>query len=308
MMRSPWRIATAVRHPDGSILVKAFPFISLSKRHRWIALPVVRGVVGLYEALRIGIQSLNWSAEIASEAEEIKPATGWGRLVNVLIMLVAFAMGIGLFMAVPYALAGIPSFSTNQVYFHLLAGCIRILLLIGYMGAISLLPEINQVFRYHGSEHKSIFAFEKKLQLTIENALSQSRFHPRCGTSFLLLAAILTMLGFMLIDSFLVHLLGSYKGVIHRILIHLPLLPLVAGVSYEALRLIERHSDKPAWHPLVLPGFLLQRITTREPSGEQLEVALAALQESLIKEEQSYLGSPRSLPEESYLDSIRKVG
>ncbi|MBZ0265810.1 DUF1385 domain-containing protein [bacterium] len=239
MMRSPWRIATAVRHPDGSILVKSAPFISLSRRNKLVGLPIVRGAVGLFEAMKIGVGSLNWSAEIAGEEEEAKPATLWDKILQTLLMIVSFAAGLGLFMAVPYFVAGLVPNTENQIYFHLIAGGLRIFLLIGYMAAISFIPDITEVFRYHGAEHKSIFAFEQKLDLNVANASCQTRFHPRCGTSFLLLAAVLTMLGFMLIDSFLVHFFGDFKGVFHRVLVHIPFLPIVAGVSFEFLRWVE---------------------------------------------------------------------
>jgi uncharacterized protein YqhQ len=209
--------------------------------------------------------------------------------------LVAFGLGIGLFMAVPYAVAGLIPQDQNQVLFHLVAGSLRIVLLIGYMAGISLIPDIKTVFRYHGAEHKSIFAFEKKLDMVTMNAAAQSRFHPRCGTSFLLLAAVLTMILFMVFDSIWVATIGPFIGVWDRVLVHLPLIPLMAGLSYEVLRIAEKNAEKPLWRPAVLPGFWLQRITTREPDEKQVDVALAALHESLLKEEGEYEGAARSL-------------
>ncbi|MFH0881446.1 MAG: DUF1385 domain-containing protein [bacterium] len=293
MMRGPKRIATAVRDPQGHIRVKAYTFVSASRKHRVLGLPVLRGVVGLYEAMSIGIRSLNWSADVAAE-EEAPPAKKWfDPILSFLMSLVAIAVGIGLFMAIPYAVAGLIPTAQNQVHFHLVAGGLRILLLIGYMWGISLIPEISTVFRYHGAEHKSIFAFEKNVKRTPANACTQSRFHPRCGTSFLLLAAVLTMIGFMLFDSAWTVLVGSYSGVAARIAVHLPLVPVIAGFSYEFLRLVEHHSEEPAWQPFVRPGFWLQKITTREPDERQVEVALAALEEALIEDDRDYLGAPR---------------
>lgn len=290
-MRSPWRIATAVREPSGSIRVKSYPFVSLTRRSRLWGAPVFRGAVGLFEAMRIGMDSLNWAAEIAGE-EESEP-TLWDRFLGVVFTIFALAAGIGLFMAVPYLVAGLIPSAENQVHFHLVAGTLRVALLIGYMWGISLIPDITRVFRYHGAEHKSIFAWEKGLELNNGNACDQSRFHPRCGTSFLLLAAVLTMLGFMLFDSAWVALLGPIPNVLVRIAVHLPMIPVVAGLSYEVLRLIEKHSDNPAWRPLILPGFWLQKITTREPDADQVDVALAALTESLREDKEDYEGEPR---------------
>lgn len=306
-MRSPWRVATAVRDPEGVIRVKSNPFIPISKRNKIAGLPVIRGAAGLFEAMKIGMDSLEWSAEIAGETEG--EATFWDKVLNGLMMVVAFALAIGLFMAVPYLIAGIFEKSANQVIFHLIAGTLRILLLIGYMGAISFIPDITNVFRYHGAEHKSIFTFEKSIELIVPNAIRESRFHPRCGTSFLLLAAVLTMIGFMLLDTIWVHYIGDFSNVLHRILIHLPFIPLVAGASYEVLKVIEKHSESPLWRPFVLPGFMLQRITTREPDESQVEVGIAALKESLLNTEESYEGMMREieLPENKDSEQIFAV-
>ncbi len=292
MMRSPWRVATAVRDPEGFIRVKSAPHISIAKTHRIAKLPVIRGVVGLYEAMKIGIASLNWSAEIAGEEERRDP-TFWERVGEVLLFIFSFVIGIGLFMAVPYFVAGLAPQQGNQVIFHLIAGGLRIFLLIGYMGAISFIPDIKRVFQYHGGEHKSIFTFEKGQELTAACAKRESRFHPRCGTSFLILAALLTMVGFMAFDTLWVAYVSDFHNLFHRIAIHLPVIPLIAGLSYEVLRLVEKHSENPFWQPFVLPGFWLQRITTREPDETQLEVALAALKESLREDEEAYDGFVR---------------
>ncbi|MFC2170986.1 DUF1385 domain-containing protein [Calditrichota bacterium] len=292
MMRSPWRIATAVRNPSGEIQVKAYPFVSLTRRKKVAGLPVFRGAIGLFEAMKIGIDSLNWSGEIAAESDQ-EPGF-WDRALEAGAFILAMIFGLGLFMAVPYAVAGIVPNTDNQVLFHLVAGTLRILLLLGYMSAISLIPDITRVFQYHGAEHKSIFAFENKLDLNNQNACTMSRFHPRCGTSFLLLAAILTMIGFMALDAAYVGSGGTFTNALYRVAFHLPFIPLVAGLSYEVLRIVERNSDKTAWQPLVKPGFWLQRITTREPDSSQVDVALASLHESLRKDEDAYEGLDRN--------------
>lgn len=292
MMRAPSRVATAVRDPEGRIRVKAYPFVSVTRRKKLLGLPVVRGAIGLFEALTIGVSSLNWAAE-TSGVEEEGQAHWYDPILGALMMVIAFAFAIGLFMAVPYFVAGLIPSAANQVHFHLVAGSLRILLLVGYMFALSFIPDIAEVFRYHGAEHKSIFTLEKDLDLSVGNSCAQSRFHPRCGTSFLLLAAVLTMLGFMLFDTLWTTYVGEFSGVLHRIAIHLPVIPLIAGLSYEFLRLVERHSEDKAWQPLVKPGFWLQRITTREPEEKHVEVALAALKEALREEDGEYDGYAR---------------
>lgn len=292
MMRAPSRVATAVRDPEGRIRVKAYPYTSVTRRYKLLGLPVVRGAIGLYEALSIGISSLNWAADVAGE-EEAGVRRWYDPILSALMNLVAFGFAIGLFMAVPYFVAGLIPSAENQVHFHLVAGSLRILLLIGYMAALSYIPDIAEVFRYHGAEHKSIFTLEKGLDLSVGNSCDQSRFHPRCGTSFLLLAAVLTMLGFMLFDSIWTATVGQYSNLWVRIAVHLPVIPLIAGLSYEFLRLVEKHSEEKAWRPFVLPGFWLQRITTREPEEKHVEVALAALKESLREEEGEYEGFAR---------------
>ncbi len=297
-MRSPWRVATAVRDPEGNVRVKAYPFVSITRRNKLAGLPVLRGAIGLFEALKLGIDSLTWSGEIAGEEEDAKPLTIWDRMLEGLMFVVAFAIGIGLFMATPYLVAQLIEKNDNQVVFHLIAGGLRILLLLGYMAAITLIPDIKRVFQYHGAEHKSIFTFEKKLALNTTNACAQSRQHPRCGTSFLILAAVLTMIGFMIVDSLFFAAgfsfgEGTGKAALLRVLFHLPFIPIIAGLSYEVLRLAEKHAEEPLWQPAVKPGFWLQLITTREPDEDMVEVALASLKESLLKYEGEYEGASR---------------
>ena len=267
---------------------------SYAEGSRQAMAPVLRGAAGLFEALKIGVDSLNWAGQIAGEEDADRKPTLRERLLGGLFTVVTFVLAIGLFMAVPYFLAGLIPSAANQVHFHLVAGAVRIALLIGYMAGISFIPDITRVFRYHGAEHKSIFAWEKRLELSNANACAQSRFHPRCGTSFLLLSAILIMFGFMIVDSTIVAIFGPFPNLFVRIAVHLPLIPLLAGLSFEVLRVIEKHSDDPRWMPLILPGFWLQRITTREPSEEHVEVALAALEEALAKDEAEYEGVPRA--------------
>jgi len=300
MMRSPWRIAVAVRNPEGEIITRSAPFNSITKRNKLLGLPVMRGAVGLFEALQIGLDALKWSAEIA-EAEDGKKRSKAGQMFEMVISIVlSVVLAVGLFMVIPYAAAEATPMEDNPFLFHTVAGSLRIVLLLGYMLAISLIPDITRVFQYHGAEHKSIFAWEKMLALETPNACAQSRFHPRCGTSFLLLAAVMTMIGFALFDAVWVSQFGDFSNIFTRLGIHLPVIPLIAGLSYEVLRLVEKHSEEKLWQPLVKPGFWLQRITTREPDEGQVEVALQSLHESLLQIDEAYEGPARQnvVPEE----------
>ncbi|MBS1262418.1 MAG: hypothetical protein MAG453_01769 [Calditrichaeota bacterium] len=293
MMRSPWRVAVAVRSPDGAVITRGRPFVSLTKRRKLFGLPVVRGAIGLFEALRIGMDALSWSARIADPESEEKrrgKPVPWDTVLSITFALV---LAVGLFMLVPYLAASATPAEQNPFLFHLIAGGLRVTLLILYMVAISLLPDITRVFQYHGAEHKSIFAWERDLELVNGNACAMSRFHPRCGTSFLLLAAVLTMIGFAFFDAAWAVWIGDYANVFQRLLVHLPAIPLIAGLAYEVLRIVERHADEPLWQPLVKPGFSLQRITTREPDAAQVDVALHSLREALVKDEGAHEGPAR---------------
>ncbi len=287
MMRSRDAVATAVRRQRGDILVKLEPYLALAKRIRLWKPPLLRGIAALWESLTIGMRTLNWSAEIATEEERRtedgaeRPKSWWDRLLGVLMMILAFAFGIGLFIYLPYLISGFVKPGADPIIFHIIAGTLRVALLIGYLWAISLAPDIRRLFMYHGAEHKTIATHEDKQELTADNAAAHSRFHPRCGTSFVLIVALLTMVAFMLIDALIIWLVGDYNSALHRLLVHIPFIPLVAGFSFEMLRLSARHRDTWLGRQVVKPGLWLQRITTREPEPAMLEVALVSLLVSL---------------------------
>ena len=287
MMRSPFAVATAVRNPAGDIVVDKFPFVSLSRRNKFWGLPILRGAVALGEAMYLGVKTLNWSASIAAEEDggEAKPLSFWEKVMSVVTMIVAFAAGMGIFMYIPYLTAGvIRDASGSQFLFHAVAGGIRIVLFLLYLYLISLWKEIRRVFEYHGAEHKSIFAFEITGKADSEKAAQYPRFHPRCGTSFLLITAVIVIFLFAILDSILVPLIGEFKSPLHRLALHLPFIPLVAGISYEVLRLSGEKRENWLWKQLIKPGVWLQHITTKEPDESQIEVAVAALENSLNPE------------------------
>lgn len=284
MMRSPHRVAMAARTPDGGIALRAYPYRPITRRHKLLGLPIVRGAVGMVEAMKVGVDALNWSAEKAEPAAEsgAQKASLKERMLGLLSTTVAIAFGVGIFLYLPYVLAKLlVGGEENQVPFHLVAGAGRIIALIGYMWIISKFKDIYRVFQYHGSEHKTIFAYEQGQILDPAQVLKQTRFHPRCGTSFLLIVAISAILFFVVVDTAVVALWGPYRNALTRLLAHLPLIPLVAGVSFELLKFSARHTRNPLVNALIQPGLWLQKITTKEPEAPMCEVAICALEEAL---------------------------
>jgi uncharacterized protein YqhQ len=284
MMRSPHHVAVAVRRPDGSTVVDRYPFVSRAKRIPFWKLPILRGIISIFEALIIGFRALNWSAEVSTDEkpDTEKSTTIWDKVGSSAMIVVALALGIALFMGIPYALSHwIQHDSQNQFQFHLIAGAARILIFLLYVWAISLSKEVRRVFQYHGAEHKSIFAFEQSGEYDIQLAKQQTRFHPRCGTSFLFIVLIAVLLVYAIIDSIVVATVGNYPNPVWRIIAHLPFLPLVMGISFEILKASGKHATRPLIRLMILPGLWFQKITTREPDEHQLEVALQALRAAL---------------------------
>jgi uncharacterized protein YqhQ len=294
LMRSPRKLAIAVRAPDGEIVLESKEFLSYSRRHKILGLPILRGAASLVESLAIGVKALNFSmsvqekgSESSPKAEEVKKANKFDNLWVALSLLTSFILALSVFQLLPYFVAGhliggTKSNPANPVLFNLTAGIVRISLLLGYMWGISFLKDIGRVFQYHGAEHKSIFLYEKKGVLEVASAQLQSRFHPRCGTSFILIVAMVCIAFFSAFDGFLWQAFNySYPSFLHRFAFHLPFVPLVAGLSFEVLKLTARYQDSIWVRPFVLPGLWLQKITTQEPDEKQLEVAIASIRSSL---------------------------
>ncbi len=258
LMQNGDRAVIAVRNPEGEIVVEE---VSPPKKlGRWRDVPFVRGPVRLYEMLSLGMRALARSAEIAYGQAQSKGDF-------VLTVILALGLVIGGFVVLPVFLAGrLPLKGT--LLFNLVEGLIRIAFFLLYIFGISFLRDIRRIFQYHGAEHKSVHAFEAGNGFSLEAAKRASPLHPRCGTTFILFAAVLTILIFSLIPSRV-----FWIRVVGRLL----LLPVVVSVSYEILRLGGKYPNFPLLKPLVLPGLLLQRLTTREPSEDQLEVAITAL-------------------------------
>lgn len=292
MMRSSDKISTAVRIPNGEILVKTEDYKSLSTRYKILNLPLLRGAVSFVEMMIVGIKTLNFSADIAmqeaekDEAEqkgeeykiEEKKANGWMLAFSAFF---ALAFGIGIFFFTPLLLSDLFGINKNAVSFNLVAGAIRLTMFVLYVWGISFFGEFKRIFQYHGAEHKSIYAYEMGEDLIPERAATHTRLHPRCGTSFILIVALLAILIYAISDTIFTLQTGAPPTLLVRFGIHFSLLPLVAGTSYELLKLSGRTRENSLTKFLIKPGLWLQLITTKEPSADQLEVALAALKASL---------------------------
>jgi len=270
MMRSPKSMAIAVRRPNGEIVVKREGLTFFSEQTFFFKLPLVRGVITLISALILGIQALNYSANQAL-AEEEKALSSWAMAFT---LAAALCFGIFLFFLLPLYLTkwlrfAIPMVSESGLLFNLVDGAIRLIIFLAYLWGISFFKEIRRVFQYHGAEHKSIFAFEAGESLTIDRVKGFSYLHPRCGTSFLLIVMLVSILVFALIPH---HLPFGYK-VASRVV----LIPLIAGLSYEIIRFADQKRENRGIQYFIKPGLWLQRLTAREPSEAQIEVALCAL-------------------------------
>jgi uncharacterized protein YqhQ len=299
MMRAPGSVATAVRRANGQIVVQQQKYKSVTEQYKWLNVPVLRGAIGLIDMMYLGIKTINFSAEIAmhdvkiEKAEDNEPPKGNGseekpktqsNLVLAGTLVFALALGVGIFFIVPlYLTTKVFAIEQTAVTFNLVAGGIRITILLLYMAGISLMKDIQQLFRYHGAEHKSVFAFELKAPLVPDSVKTYSRFHPRCGTSFLLIVAFVAILSFSLLDAFLLKLLGTLTLPV-RLLTHLPFIPIVGGLAYEIIKFSAKHSTTWWGRILIAPGLLLQKITTKEPDTAQIEVALVALRCALGQE------------------------
>ncbi len=273
MMRGPRTWAVAVRKPDGVIAHVSRSIDPLMARHWALRLPVVRGVVALGESLAIGFRALSVSANYAAaeEAEGDDEPAEIGRWALAFAFLVAIGFAVMIFKVGPALLADTLPIR-DGTYFVLVEGLIRVAVFVAYLTVLSFIPSLRRVFQYHAAEHKAINAYEAGEELTPENAQRYSLIHPRCGTAFLLWV--------MVVGIFVFALFGRpvwYWLIISRI----ALLPVIAGIAYELIRFAGKHAENRILMTLLAPGLWLQRLTTREPSLDQLEVSIRALREVL---------------------------
>lgn len=270
MMRGRKTMVTAVRRPDGSLAVDAQPLPSFYSGWPRQA-PLIRGFIVLIEAMALGIKALLYSANVSLEEEGEKVSGGWAWVMVVL----SLALGVGLFFIAPLFLTKLFNFQSPLV-FNLVDGVIRVAFFIAYLKVMSLLPDIQRVFAYHGAEHKTVNAYEAGDPLEVEAARKYSTAHTRCGTSFLFIVLLVSVIVFSLIGLRVLWLM-----VLSRIV----LIPVIAALSYEFVYFGARHSHNSLMRIVLIPGLWLQSLTTREPDESQLEVALTALRKVVEAEQ-----------------------
>ena len=264
MMRGPEYIATAVRTPSGEITVKKDAVHSITERYPILKKPFLRGTVALCESLVYGMKSLSYSAQAAGEEDEQITNTEMA-----LTMAFSIVLAIVFFLLIPtYAVKFIPGIEHSAVWMNIVEGVLRLAIFLLYIWGISLTKDIRRVFEYHGAEHKTIWTYESGQELTVENVRRHSRLHPRCGTNFLLIV--------MVVSIFVFAFLG-WPSLLERVASRIVLMPVVAGISYEMIRLASR-TESPLLQTLFKPGLWLQYLTTREPHDDQIEVAIRALE------------------------------
>ncbi|WP_125153339.1 DUF1385 domain-containing protein [Clostridium rectalis] len=279
MMRGSKGIATAVRKTSGEIVVELERFTPYSKRNIFLGIPIVRGFIALVESLVIGIKTLNYSASFFEEEEEKESKFDiWLKntfkdkldtVITIITLIVSFLFSIFLFVAIPTITANffVKIGIENSIVLNIIEGLIRVILFLTYIYLIAKMEDINRVFQYHGAEHKTIFCYENQEELIPEKAQKYSRFHPRCGTNFLFLVMIV---------SIILYSLTGWDSLFQRLMYRILLLPVVSGVTYELIKWIGKSNSKIS-KIISYPGLMLQKLTTREPDLQELEVAIKAL-------------------------------
>ena len=285
LMRGVDKQAVVIRTEEG--LVSKVESLNLIKdKYPILGKPFIRGVVNFIDSMAKGMKALTYSAQFLPEEEQEKPSKFdlWiekklgnekaEKIVIGIAMVLGLALAMALFVFLPTLLVSfIPGIRSGHDGLRtLLEGILKIAILLGYMYGVSQMKDIKRLFSYHGAEHKTIFCYEHREELTVENVRKQSRFHPRCGTSFILVVAIVSIFVFILVNAFL-----GINNVFLRMLLKLVLLPIVVALTYELNRWLGRHDDLPFARVLSWPGKQLQRITTKEPDDSMIEVAIEAL-------------------------------
>jgi len=313
MMRSPTGVAVAVRRPDGSLVVREGPVAGSTAS--WRKLPLLRGVNTLVESMSLGYRALQFSADQQMVGEEsasaaapdaagvvsvagataarpggAEPAAASGSGGSKAAMALSMLIAVGLFVALPQGLAAGLSrlfgweLGVQDFAFHALTGVFKLLVLTTYMVFIGRIEEIRRVFQYHGAEHKTIYAYEAGLELTVGNVKAQSALHPRCGTTFLVVVVVLSILVGSVVTPFVLPHAEGLVGQVQTLVLRIALLPVIAAIGYELQRFSARYCSTGPLRFVNYPGFLFQKITTREPDERQIEVAIAAMQSAVWRE------------------------
>ncbi len=310
MMKAPDAIAITVRRKDGTMVVQRKEYTPAAKKHKWLGWPIIRGIVNMGSMLSMGMSTLEDSMKMLGEEYEEEPskfekwlAAKLGKNIDKVVMAVAIVlavvMAVGLFIGIPAGVEwltgkaiGFNAAETAQVaevaaevtsaaageswkgvFVTVVGGLTKVMILIGYMFLVGLMPDIRRTFQYHGAEHKTVYCNENDLPLTPENAAPFTTLHPRCGTAFLLIVMVISMVLFLFVGR-------DISAFLPRFLLHLALLPVVAGVSYEVLKGLA-HSNSAFAHIARWPGLQMQRLTTRQPDAKMLEVAIVSMNVAL---------------------------
>ena len=271
MMRSPLKYAIAVRKPDKEIILRIGKLRTLSDKMKFLKWPIFRGVINLIESLILGLKALTYSAEQATgEEEKINSVEMFFTIV------IAFALFIVFFIALPSTMARyLDIYLSNIIIYNLFEGLLRITIFISYLFFISKIKDIRRVFEYHGAEHKVIYTYEAGEELNVDNVKKYSTLHPRCGTSFIFIVLVMSILVFAFLGK---------QTLLLRIAYRVAIIPILAGLSYEILKLSAKNMNKTLIKWAVMPGLWFQKLTTSEPDNAQIEVAIEALKGVLPEE------------------------
>ncbi len=299
MMKNKDDYAVAVRKPDGAIEVKKDSYVSVTEKIKFLSLPFIRGIFSFADSMILGMRALTWSASFFEDDEDSQPGkfelfldrVFGEKLEKVLmgfVMVFSMIMAIAIFMVLPMLLSHVfETFISSETVMAILEGVIRIIIFIAYIKLVSRMEDIKRTFMYHGAEHKCINCVEHGMALTVENVRKSSKEHKRCGTSFLLIVMVISILFFMVI---------RVDGIWLRALSRIILIPVIAGVSYEFLRMAGR-SDSCVVNALSRPGMWMQGLTTTEPDDSMIEVAIAAVEEVFDWREYLKENFPETEPE-----------
>ena len=274
MMRVPGSYATAVRDPNGEIHIQKEDFTSITESSSFWSRPIFRGMASLYESMKMGMKTLNYSADIAMPEEE--PQSKFSEFLSTVF---AISLAVFLFMIAPmWVTTTIFDIEKDAFWFNLVSGGFRILFFIIYLLIISLLSDVKRLFQYHGAEHRVVYNFESGKDVNVKNAQAFPTQHPRCGTSFLFIVLLSAILVFALVDTLVIGALGTISLPL-RLLFHLPLIPFVSGIGYELIKLSSKRNSL-VFRILKKPGLWLQNITTKNPEDEMIEVSIKALEKA----------------------------
>ena len=277
MMRVPGAYATAARDPEGKIHVDRHEFKSITEKSKIWNKPIFRGMAGLFEAMKMGMSTLQWSADIAMPEEKDKKPNP---IVEIFSTIIAIGLALTLFMIAPMWLTTkLLDVEREAIAFNVVSGVFRITFFIIYLVLISFMKDVSRLFQYHGAEHRVVYKFESGKNVDINNAQSFPTQHPRCGTSFMFIVLLSAIIIFSIIDSIVISIIGEISLPI-RLLVHLPMIPLVTGFSYEVIKITARKGDSFIFKMLRAPGLWLQNITTSKPEDRMVEVAIVALKEA----------------------------